>query len=222
MSRRYLFLILVLVAAAAGSAVFLSQAMLDDGALRVETGTFAGAPSTSSSIPRNMFDRIGGGFQLTDHHGRAVSDTDLRGHPLLIFFGYTQCPDVCPMTMLRLTETLELLGHEGSAIQPVFISVDPLRDTPELIADYISNFDQRFIGLTGTRRQIESVERAFAVYAKAATEDATRGKWALKDSDYLVDHTALVYLMGPDGVFRTFLQQNMSPDEMAEKIREYL
>jgi protein SCO1/2 len=201
LAQRYVFLFLVVIAAAAGGILFLYQSARDDRA------RFGGQHILS--------ERIGGSFQLTDHHGRTVSDTDLRGRFALIFFGYTQCPDVCPMTLLSLTEALELLGHDGDAIQPVFITVDPLRDTPEIIADYLSNFHPRFIGLTGTRQQIASVERAFAVYAKAADG-------ADKNANYLVDHTALAYLIGPDGAFRAFIQQTLSAAEMAEKIREHL
>jgi len=201
LAQRYVFLFLVVIAAAAGGILFLYQSARDD---RARFGR-----------QHILSERIGGSFQLTDHHGRTVSDTDLRGRFALIFFGYTQCPDVCPMTLLSLTEALELLGHDGDAIQPVFITVDPLRDTPEMIADYLSNFHPRFIGLTGTRQQIASVERAFAVYAKAADG-------ADKNANYLVDHTALAYLIGPDGAFRAFIQQTLSAAEMAEKIREHL
>jgi protein SCO1/2 len=200
--QRYVFLALTVVAALAGAVLFAYQSAQDD-TTRVTPKGFSGTA------------RIGGAFQLTDHHGRTLSDTDLRGRTALIFFGYTQCPDVCPMTLLRLTEALELLGHDGDAVQPVFITVDPLRDTPDVIADYLANFDPRFIGLTGTRQQIAGVERTFAVYAKAA-EGAQSG------TNYLVDHTALTYLMGPDGAFRAFIAQTLSPAEMAEKIREHL
>ncbi len=202
MAQRYVFLVLIVVAALAGAALFAYQSAEDD-SVRV-------AAKGSSGVPR-----IGGTFQLTDQHGRTVGDSDLRGRPALIFFGYTQCPDVCPMTLLRLTEALELLGPTGDAIQPVFITIDPLRDTPDVIADYIANFDPRFIGLTGTRQQIANVERAFAVYAKAADGAAT-------NANYLIDHTALTYLIGPDGAFRAFIQQTLSPRDMAEKIREHL
>jgi len=206
LAQRTVFLILIVVAAIAGAALFVYESAQDDSG-RVTAKGFSG--------PQMFSGKIGGTFQLTDHHGHTVSDTDLRGRPALIFFGYTQCPDVCPMTLLRLTEALELLGHDFAAIQPVFITVDPLRDTPEVIADYIANFDPRFIGLTGTRQQIAGVERAFAVYAKAADG-------AEKDTNYLVDHTALTYLIGPDGAFRAFIQQTLNPAEMAEKIREHL
>ena len=202
MPPRIVYLILIVAAVLAGGAVFLARSLPGD-AVRIVS---KGASGTA---------KIGGAFQLTDHRGRTVSDTDLRGRSLLIFFGYTHCPDVCPMTLLRLTEALELLGADGEAIQPIFITVDPLRDTPDVIADYIANFDPRFIGLTGTRQQIAAVERAFAVYAKAAQDSGT-------NANYLVDHTALAYLMGPDGAFRAYIAQTPSPSEMADKIREHL
>lgn len=206
MAQRTVFLLLVIVAAIAGATLFAYQSMQDDSA-RITAKGFSG--------PQVFSGKIGGAFQLTDHHGRTVGDTDLRGRPALIFFGYTQCPDVCPMTLLRLTEALELLGHDFETIQPVFITVDPLRDTPDVIAGYIANFDPRFIGLTGTRQQIAGVERAFAVYAKAADN-------AEKEANYLIDHTALTYLIGPDGAFRAFIAQTLNAAEMAEKIREHL
>jgi len=209
-TQRYVFFILIVIAAAASGVLFVHQAAQDSGAYVTANGMTG---------PQSFSGRIGGAFQLSDHHGRTVSDNDLRGRPALIYFGYTHCPDVCPMTLLRLTEALELLGQTGDTIQPVFITIDPLRDTPEVIADYLSNFDPRFIGLTGTRQQIAKVERTFAVYAKAAT---TRDDRADKDTDYLIDHTALIYLVGPNGAVRAHIHQTLNPAEIAEKIREHL
>lgn len=203
MPQRIVFIVLIAVAVLAGGALFLLQSMRDGADVRIAAQGGTGLP------------RIGGPFQLIDQHGRPFSDADLRGRPALIFFGYTQCPDVCPMTMLKITEVLDMLGPQGDPIQPVFITVDPLRDTPEVVADYIANFHSRFIGLTGTRQQIAAVERAYAVYAKAA-------EGADKNGDYLVDHTAFVYLMGPDGALLTFLQQTATPGEMATKLRDLL
>jgi protein SCO1/2 len=138
---RSVFIIAIVVVLTAAAAIVLREPAQNEN-VRVTAKGASGTP------------RIGGPFQLVDQHGRPFSDADLRGRPALIFFGYTQCPDVCPTTLLKLTEALDILGADGAAIQPVFITVDPLRDTPEVVADYVANFHPRLIGLTGTRTQI--------------------------------------------------------------------
>lgn len=201
MSQRQVYLVLIcaLVMIALGFGV---QMLSRTGA---EPGT-----TTASGTPK-----IGGPFELVDTHGKVVRDSDYRGRYLLVFFGYTHCPDVCPTTMLNLSAALEELGPAADKIQPVFITVDPLRDTYEVLADYLTNFDKRFIGLTGSRQQIEAVERSYGVYANAAAVES-------KSNDYLVDHSAYTYLMGPDGIFRAVVSASASADEAAAKIRKNL
>ncbi|AWU93212.1 SCO family protein [Azospirillum ramasamyi] len=138
---------------------------------------------------------IGGPFTLTDNHGRTVTDADFRGKYMLIYFGYTYCPDVCPTELGVMTQVVDQLGPKAERIQPVFITVDPDRDTVAHINDYVGLFHPRLVGLTGTEEQVREAARAYRVYyAKAPMKDG-------KPEDYLMDHSSFIYLMGPDGKF---------------------
>ncbi|MFQ5466740.1 MAG: SCO family protein, partial [Kiloniellaceae bacterium] len=158
---------------------------------------------------------IGGPFTLADQTGRTVHDTDYRGRMMLISFGYTTCPDVCPTTLASISQALDDLGADAERVQPLFITIDPARDTPEALAAYMPNFHPSLIGLTGTQAQIAAVAKAYKVYyAKAGG--------AAEGEDYLMDHSTMVYLMGPDGRLLTYLPNAMDPDALAARIREYL
>ncbi len=135
---------------------------------------------------------IGGPFALTDQNGRKVTDADFKGAPFLVFFGYTHCPDVCPTTLSDLSQMLNALGPDKKAAA-LFITIDPARDTPEVLKDYLSSFDPRIVGLTGDQAAIDSVAHEYRVYASRAP-GGTGG-------DYAMDHTAVVYLMDKDGRF---------------------
>jgi cytochrome oxidase Cu insertion factor (SCO1/SenC/PrrC family) len=135
---------------------------------------------------------VGGPFTLTDQNGKRVSDTDFAGKYRLMFFGYTFCPDVCPTELQVMTAALQSMGPKAEAIQPIFITIDPARDTPEVLKSYLSNFDPRFVGLTGTEAEIAAVTKAYRFYS---------AKVAGKGEDYLFDHSGFIYLMGPDGRF---------------------
>ena len=136
---------------------------------------------------------IGGPFALTDHNGRRVTEKDFLGKYWLVFFGYTYCPDVCPTTLQVMAQALDDMGAAGAAIQPVFISVDPERDTPEVLKSYVANFSPRLLGLTGSAEDIAAAAKAFRIYYKKIAKDGT--------VDYLMDHSSIIYLMGPDGRF---------------------
>lgn len=158
---------------------------------------------------------LGGPFTLTDQNGRTVTDADFHGKYLLVYFGYTYCPDVCPTSLARNTEALDLLGKQGEEIVPILISVDPERDTPERLKEYAAFFHPRLVALTGTPEQVAAVAKAYRVYyAKAETD---RGPDA-----YLLDHSSFTYLMGPDGRFLQFFRHDLSPEEMAERIKQAL
>jgi cytochrome oxidase Cu insertion factor (SCO1/SenC/PrrC family) len=137
---------------------------------------------------------IGGPFTLTNQDGKPVTDKDLLGKHALIFFGYTYCPDVCPTELQVMSAALQQMGQKADEIRPVFISVDPERDTPEAIKAYVSNFDSRFIGLTGTPEQVAQAARAYRVYYAKVANQRDPGS-------YLMDHSSILYLMGPDGRF---------------------
>jgi protein SCO1/2 len=144
---------------------------------------------TKSAVP------IGGPFTLTDHTGKSVTDADFRGKYMLIYFGYTYCPDVCPTELGVMTQALDRLGPKSEQVQPIFITIDPDRDTVAHMKDYVSLFHPRLVGLTGTPEQVREAARAYRVYyAKAPQKDG-------KADDYLMDHSSFIYLMGPDGTF---------------------
>ena len=136
---------------------------------------------------------VGGPFSLTDHNGRAVTDADFRGKYMLVFFGYTYCPDVCPTELQVMTYAVDSMGSKGERINPIFISIDPERDTPEILRAYVENFSPRLLGLTGSPEQIAAVAKAYRAYYKKSGNTDT--------SDYLMDHSSIIYLMGPDGLF---------------------
>ncbi len=155
----------------------------------------------------------GGPFSLVDHKGNPSSDQDFSGRHLLMLFGYTYCPDVCPTSLGAIASALDLLGDRGEAVQPLFVTIDPERDTPAVLADYVASFHPRLIGLTGSAEQIRQVAYDYRVYyAKAETGDG----------DYLVDHSAYIYLIGPDGQTLTYLKHDATPEAMAEAIGAFL
>jgi protein SCO1/2 len=134
---------------------------------------------------------IGGPFRLTSHEGKPVTDQDLKGKPFVVFFGFTHCPEVCPTTLYDLTQDLEALGKDADKLRVAFITVDPAQDTPELMKTYLSSFDPRIVGLTGTEEEIAAVARAYKVYyRKVPTEGG-----------YTMDHTASIFLMDSKGDF---------------------
>jgi cytochrome oxidase Cu insertion factor (SCO1/SenC/PrrC family) len=157
---------------------------------------------------------IGGPFTLLDEDGKTVTDQDFRGKWLLVYFGYTYCPDVCPTSLARNSEAVDLLGDKGKQVVPMLISVDPGRDTPEKLKDYVHAFHPRMMGLTGTPDQIAKVAKEYRVFYMKV-EQAEAGA-------YLVDHSSLSYLIGPDGRFVQFFGHQASPQELAEQVKKLL
>ena len=155
---------------------------------------------------------IGGSFELTDHHGQMVTEHSYSGKYLLVFFGYTYCPDVCPMTLERVAATLNSLGASASKVQSLFVSVDVGRDTPEGLAEFLELFHVDIIGLTGTEEQIRRMANAYRIYF-ARIEEKGSGQ-----DDYIMDHTSLLYFMSPDGSYITHFQGNANPAVMTEFI----
>lgn len=160
-------------------------------------------------------DAVTGEFNLIGGDGEPVSDTDFRGEWLLIFFGYTHCPDICPTTLATMALVMDELGDDADALQPLFISVDPARDTPEVVSAYVAAFDPRIVGLTGSAEQVAAAARSHRAYfAKAPpSNDAAPGE------DYAVDHTAHLYLMDPDGVFATVFAPMDTVEAITSAIR---
>ena len=156
---------------------------------------------------------IGGPFQLTDQAGETVTDKNLEGKPTLIFFGFTHCPDVCPTSLFEISEVLRAMGTDADRVNAYFISVDPDRDTASAMRDYLSSFDPHLKGLTGDPTAVAKVTSEYRVYAK---------KVPLKDGDYTMDHTALVYLMDRDGHFVSPFNLKRTPEEAAADLKHYL
>jgi len=156
---------------------------------------------------------IGGPFQLTDQAGQTVTEKSMEGHPSLVFFGFTHCPDVCPTTLFEMSEVLKAMGKDADRVTAYYISVDPERDTQAAMKEYLSSFDPRLKGLTGSSAEIAKVLSEYRVYAK---------KVPLKDGDYTMDHTALIYLMDRDGKFVSPFNLNRKPEEAAVDLKRYL
>jgi protein SCO1/2 len=156
---------------------------------------------------------IGGPFRLTDQAGQTVTEKNLQGRPTLIFFGFTHCPDVCPTSLFEISEVLRAMGGDADRVNAYFISVDPERDTAVAMKDYLSSFDPHLKGLTGDADAVAKVISGFRVYAK---------KVPLKDGDYTMDHTALIYLMDRDGKFVAPFNLKRTPEEAAKDLKRYL
>lgn len=160
---------------------------------------------------------VGGPFTLVDGKGETITDKSFPGKYLMVYFGYTYCPDVCPTSLTDMASALDILGDKkASKIQPIFISVDPGRDTPEHLAEYVTFFHPRLIGLTGTEQQIKDVAREYRVFyriGEASPDDP---------QDYLVDHTSIIYLIGPDGKLVTHFSHGTTPEAMAERLGKIL
>lgn len=196
MNPRNSRLALVLSAFMLGLVVFF-------GAIFLVGGRENGVPTASA---------IGGPFSLTDQDGKTVTDTDFKGKPLLVFFGYTHCPDVCPTTLFEVSEVLRALGGDAGKAGALFISIDPERDTPSVMKDYLSSFDPHLRGLTGSVDQITAAEKTYRVYAKKVP--GTNG-------EYTMDHTALVYLMDKQGRFVAPFNLKRTPDLAAADLKKY-
>lgn len=158
---------------------------------------------------------VGGPFTLTDHTGRRVTDKDFRGKYMLVYFGFTFCPDVCPTGLQVMAAALEQLGPKAEQITPIFISVDPERDTPEQLAQYVSSFHPRLVGLTGTPEEIQAVAKAYRVYYRKVKDEKST-------AEYTIDHTSIIYLMDPNGEFVAHFTHATPVDVMVEKLQKVL
>jgi cytochrome oxidase Cu insertion factor (SCO1/SenC/PrrC family) len=154
--------------------------------------------------------QIGGPYHLEDQNRRQVSNGDFRGRYQLIYFGYSYCPDVCPTTLEAMAQALSELGARGSLIVPIFITVDPVRDTPAALKSYLAAFSPRFVGLTGNQSQISIVEKEFHVYAQ---------KRSLSSGGYAMDHSSEIYLLDHDGRLAAYYSGSISSQKLADDLR---
>lgn len=159
--------------------------------------------------------QVGGPFRLVDQNGAVVTEETFRGKVMLVTFGYTFCPDVCPTTLATIGQALDLLGPDAKDVQPIFITIDPERDTPEVLAAYVPNFHPALIGLTGSPEAIATVAKAYKVYYGRSGDTAST-------TDYLMDHSSVTYIMDRDGRYAAFLSHNADPETMAAKIQDVL
>jgi protein SCO1/2 len=158
---------------------------------------------------------IGGPFVLTDQNGKQVTDKDFRGRFMLVYFGFTFCPDVCPSALQVMAAALDKLGPKAAKITPIFITIDPERDTPDKMAQYVQSFDPRLVGLTGTPDEIAAVTKEYRVYAKKVDDPKST-------AGYTMDHSSIIYVMGPDGSYRTHFTHTTNVDAMAAHLAKML
>lgn len=157
---------------------------------------------------------IGGEFELTDHTGARVTDENFRGSYALVYFGYTFCPDVCPTELGEIAIAIDELGEAGAAVTPVMISIDPARDTPEVLSEYVPLFHERLVGLTGTDAEIKDVAEKYRVFYRRFDDP--------NYTYYLLDHTSFVYLLDPHGQVASMFRYGTPPEEMADAIRQHM
>jgi len=172
-------------------------------------------PSAAQMMDDLMYGRgrVGGPFTLTDQTGKQRSDTDFRGKLMIVYFGYTYCPDVCPTDLMAITQALEALGPAAEGVQPVFITIDPERDT-KLLADYVAAFHRSLVGLTGSPDEIRKVANSYkAFYVKVQDE---------RSRDYSIDHAGVIYLIGRNGEYLGFMPPQTNPDRLTEVLRRNL
>lgn len=178
---------------------------------RIDLQNQARNTSSNPDFPPNT-KTIGGPFTLINQEGKTVTDADFRGKYLLVYFGYTYCPDLCPTGLQSIAHALDQLGNDAEKALPLYITIDPARDTPAKLKHYVESFHSEIIGLTGSPEQIAAVARSYqAYYAKGEQVD---------EHDYLMDHSSLIYLMGPDGKFITTFPDNVDPATLVKTLRQ--
>jgi cytochrome oxidase Cu insertion factor (SCO1/SenC/PrrC family) len=172
-------------------------------------------PSAAQMMDDLMYGRgiVGGPFTLTDQNGRLRNDTEFRGKLMIVYFGYTYCPDVCPADLMAITQALDALGSNAAQVQPLFITIDPERDT-KLLADYVTAFHHSLIGLTGSAEEIRKVANSYKAFYTAVRDERTGG--------YSVDHAGVIYLMGRNGEYLGFMPPQTSPERLTEILRKHL
>ncbi|MGH6735597.1 MAG: SCO family protein [Methyloceanibacter sp.] len=190
---------------------FLGGALIGAGLLILNTDTQNARVQTSGKA------LVGGPFALIGKDGKTVTDQDFRGRHMLVFFGFTHCPDICPAELQVMAAALDGLGDDAKKVVPIFISLDPERDTPDVVTAYVENFGPNFVGLTGSPEAVAQAAKAYRVtYSKFEHKDK-QGDYA-----YSIDHSALAYLMGPDGEYITHIPYGTPATKMAETLRRYL
>jgi protein SCO1/2 len=183
------------------------------GALAGAAVLFVTTPKGGQTVQSSGTALVGGPFSLTSTDGKTVTDRDFSGRYMLVFFGFTHCPDICPTSLFEISEVLKAMGKDADRVNAYFVSVDPERDTATAMKEYLSSFDPHLKGLTGDPEAVAKVLAEYRVYSK---------KVPLKDGDYTMDHTALIYLMDRDGHFVSPFNLKRTPEEAATDLKRYL
>ncbi len=200
MTRIYAIIAAIVVAAALGAVWVVSRpGDSDDRFAQCRTAKIAGGSS-----------QIGGPFELINSKGETVTDKDVITGPTLLYFGYTYCPDVCPLDNSRNVEAIDILEERGKMVTPVFISIDPERDTPEVVGDFAANLHERMIGLTGSPEQVKAASKAYKTYFKRQEGD---------EDYYLIDHSTFTYLVLPGDGFVEFFRRDLTPEQLADNVQ---
>src|SRR6478736_4728203 len=185
------------------------------GALAGAAVLFVTTPKGGQTVQSSGTALVGGPFSLTGTDGKTVTDRDFSGRYMLVFFGFTHCPDICPAELQVIAQALDRLGDKAKKVVPIFITVDPERDTPQAMAEYVKSFGPNLVGLTGSPEAIAAAAKAYRVaYSKIETKDSP--------GDYTVDHSALVYLMDPDGKYVTHFSYGIRAEKLVEKLDKLL
>lgn len=192
----------LVIAMTAGVFVYSKLAGTPDKYAQCRTTAIAGGAS-----------QIGGPFTLLDETGKTVTDADVIDQPTLIYFGYTFCPDVCPLDTVRNAEAIDILEQRGLMVKPVFISIDPERDTPEVVEAFTANLHERMLGLTGSSEQVRAASRAYRTFYQKQDGD---------DDYYLVDHSTMSYLVFPEEGFIEVFQRSLRPEDVADRIQCFI
>ena len=195
---------------------FLLVAAILAGLVIIGTGTFlvlALRDTPRGATGTALASAIGGPFQLVDQNGKTVTDTDLKGKWSLIYFGYTHCPDACPTALNDISIALSELGPKRDAVRPVFITVDPERDTPETLKAYVTSFDAPILALTGTADQVATAAKGYRVYYAKHPEAG---------DDYSMDHSSVIYVMDPEGRFTASFTHESAPEQISERLKKLI
>lgn len=209
--------ILIAMAGAVLAISLLSGPYLSTGKAQGTVGSDVDAPASNR-----------GPFTLVDHDGQPVTERAFLGTYMLVFFGYTHCPDVCPTDLQTMSIAMDMLGTAGEKVQPIFITIDPERDSVETMAAYVGNFHPRLVGLTGTRAQVAAAATVYGVrfrkfYPWEVDDDGGDGDSENQDGvDYLMDHSASIYLIGPDGGGLSRYPHGILPEDIAADVREFM
>ncbi len=185
-----------------------------------------GQKKEMESISKPEESAIGGAFTLLDQDGKVTHDTDFHGRIMLVAFGFTHCPDICPITVSTLSKTMELLGDKASQVAGLFISVDPARDTPQVMKEFLHSFDPHIVGLTGSDVQVKQVADAYKVYyARSITDESTDQASDTQNAaktDYSVDHSGYIYMISKEGQFMRVFPYNVPEQELAHAVESAL